>query len=91
MHADDRKKDILVLGEGPTDELDKTSITEEAKYSFNISKSKKKNCLSLQYNVANSLFFVYGMKIHQFKPKDSEIKPHLLCLGNISKTLQLIA
>ena len=32
MHADNRKKDTLILGEGPTDELDNTMITVEAKY-----------------------------------------------------------
>ena len=36
-----RKKDILVLGEGPTDESDDTTITVQVKYSINITKSKK--------------------------------------------------
>ena len=36
MHFDNRKKDILVLGEGPKDTLDDTIITVEAKYSVNI-------------------------------------------------------
>ena len=34
-------KDILVLGEGPTQGLDDTTITAEAKYSINIKKRKK--------------------------------------------------
>ena len=42
MHADNRKKDILVLGEDPTDRLDDTTITAETKYSLNIANSKKK-------------------------------------------------
>ena len=29
--------------------------------------------------------FVNATKIYQFKAKDSEIKDHALCLGNISK------
>ena len=29
------------------------------------------------------------MKIYQFKAKDSELKPYLLCLGNISKDFTL--
>ena len=44
-----------------------------------------KICLSLDYNGRNSLLFVNATKIHQFKAKDSEIKRHSLCLGNISK------
>ena len=36
-----RMKDILVLGEGPTQGLDDTTITAEAKYSINIKKRKK--------------------------------------------------
>ena len=29
--------------------------------------------------------YVNGVKIYQFKTKDSEIKPYPLCLGNNSK------
>ena len=47
--------------------------------------TKKKFCLSLQYNGANSYFFVNGTKIYKFKAKDSEIAATPLCLGNISK------
>ena len=42
MHTDNRKKDILVLGQDPTDRLDDTTITAETKYSLNIANSKKK-------------------------------------------------
>ena len=28
---------------------------------------------------------LYGVKIYQFKAKESEIKPYALCLGNIYK------
>ena len=41
-HTDNRKKDILVLGEKPTNELDDTTVTMEAKYSAHITKSIKK-------------------------------------------------
>ena len=44
-HADNRKKDILVLIEGLTGGLDDTTITEAAKYYFNISKSIKRDYL----------------------------------------------
>ena len=38
------KKNILILNEGLTDGLDDTTIMTEAKYSVNISKSRKKIC-----------------------------------------------
>ena len=36
------KKDILVLGEAPTQGLDDTTITAVAKYSINFSRSQRK-------------------------------------------------
>ena len=41
--------------------------------------------LSQHYNGSNSFLFVHATKIYQFRAKDSEIKDHPLCLGNISK------
>ena len=46
-HTANRKKDILVFGEGPTQGLDDTTITTEAKHSINFTGSKEKFCLSL--------------------------------------------
>ena len=54
-------------------------------YSINFTEKKKKFCLSLHYNRANSYLFVNGKKIYKFKAKDSEIVANPLCLGNISK------
>ena len=54
-------------------------------YSINFTATKKKFCLSLHYNGANSYLFVNGTEIYKFKAKDSEIVPSPLCLGNISK------
>ena len=53
-------------------------------YSINFIVTKKKFCLSLHYNRANSYFFVNGTEIYKFKAKDSEIVATPLCLGNIS-------
>ena len=47
--------------------------------------TKKKFCLSLHYNGANSYLFVNGKEIVKFKAKDSAIVATPLCLGNISK------
>ena len=41
VNPDYWKKDISVLGEGPTDGLDDTRTTTEAKYSINITRSRK--------------------------------------------------
>ena len=54
-------------------------------YSINFTVTKKKFCLSLHYNGANSYLFVNGKEIIKFKAKDSNIVPRPLCLGNISK------
>ena len=79
-----RKKDILVLGRGQTQGLEST-LTVEKMYSINFRVTKKKLCLSLHYNGANSYLFVNGTKICKFKVKDSEIVASPLCLVNISK------
>ena len=47
--------------------------------------TRKKLCLSLHYNGANSYLFVNGTEIYKFKAKDSEIVASPLCLENISK------
>ena len=54
-------------------------------YSINFTVTKKKFCLSLHYNGANSYLFVNGTEIYKFKAKDSETVATPLCLGNISK------
>ena len=43
--------------------------------------SRKKFCLSLHYDRANSYLFVNGLEIIKFKAKDSEIVAVPLCLG----------
>ena len=85
VHVDNKKKYILILGEGPTQGLDGTTLTAEKKYSINFNENNKKFCLSLHYNGANSNLFVNGIEIIEFKAKDSEIVATPLCLGNISK------
>ena len=84
VHVDNKGKDILILGEGPTQGLDDTTLTAEAKYPINFTQSGKRFVLSLHYNGSNSLF-VNATKVHQFKAKNSEIKDYALCLQNVSK------
>ena len=84
IDVDNKKKDILVLGRGPTQGLEST-LTAEKMYSINFTVTKKKFCLSLHYNGGNSYLFVNGTEICKFKAKYSNIVASPLCLGNISK------
>ena len=54
-------------------------------YSINFTVTKKKFCLNLHYDRANSYWFINGTKLYKCKAKDSEIVATPLCLGNISK------
>ena len=83
-HIDNKKKHRLVLRKGSTQKLEYT-LTAEKTYSINFTVTKKKFCLSLHYNGANSSLFGNGTEIYKFKAKDSEIVATPLCLGNISK------
>ena len=84
LHIDNKKADILILGKGPTQGLGEHSLTAEKMYLVNFSATKRRFCLSLHFNGANSLF-VNGVEVIKFKAKDSEIIPNLLYLGNLSK------
>ena len=90
VHVDNKKKYLLILGEGPTQGLDDTTLTAEKKYSINFMESRKKFCLSLYYNGSNSYLFVNGVEIHKCKAKDSEITVIPLCLGTFQKKFWLI-
>ena len=59
-------------------------------YSINFTVTKKKFCLSLHYNGANSYLFVNGTEIYKFKAKDSEILVGPICLGNISRDWSVV-
>ena len=83
-HIDNKKKDILVLGKGPTQGLEQT-LTAKKMYAINFTVTKKKFCSRLHYNGANSYLFINGTEIYKFKAKNSEIVAIQLCLGNICK------
>ena len=74
---DSRKKDIIILGKGPTQGL------EHKKFFRLVLQKETKFCLSLNYNKENSYLFVNGTEIIKFKSKDPENFPYPLCLGNI--------
>ena len=83
-HIDNKKKNILVLGKGPTQGLEHM-LTAEKMYSINFTVTKNKFCLNLHYSGANSYLFINATEIYKFKAKDSKIVAASLCLGNISK------
>ena len=50
VHIDNKKKDTLILGFGPAQGLDDTTLTAEDQYFIKFSRSNRKFCLSLHYN-----------------------------------------
>ena len=41
VHVDNKNKDILILGEGPTQGLDDSTLTAEFKYAINLTQSNR--------------------------------------------------
>ena len=85
VHIDNKNKDILVLGEAPTQGLDNTTLAAEVKYPINFTQPRNIFILSLAYNGINSFLFVNPTKTYQFKAKDSEINDYAMGVTNISK------
>ena len=85
VHANNKTKNILILGEGITQGLDDTILTAEKNYSISFPVSGNTFCLSLHYNGEDSHLFVNATEIIKFKAKDSEFVSNTLFLGNISK------
>ena len=71
VRVDNKGKDILILGEGPTQRLDDSTLKAEAKYLTNFTQSGKTFVLSLHYNGSNSFLFVNAAKVYQVKAKKS--------------------
>ena len=67
MHINNKEKDILILAEGPTDELDDTTLKTEPKYPINFTQSRKIFVLSLHFNRSNCFLFVNATKVYRFK------------------------
>ena len=69
VHNDNKNKDILILGEEPTQGLDDTTLTAEAKYPINFTQPRKRFVLSLHDNGSNNFLFVNAAKSYQFKAR----------------------
>ena len=63
VHVDDKNKCILILGEGPTQGLDDTTLAAEPKYPINFKKPNQRSVLSLHNNGINNFVFVNATKI----------------------------
>ena len=60
---DNREKNNLILGKGPTQGLEDT-LSADKMYSINFTEHNKKFCLSLHYNGTNSYFLMVQKFIH---------------------------
>ena len=56
VQIDNKEKDILILGKGPTQEIDDTRLSTEA---INL-----KFCLRLHYNGSNIFFYFLMLQIY---------------------------
>ena len=82
-HANNKTKDVLVLGHGLIQKIDDTTIYAEKMYSPNFTVANKTFCLSLHYNGDDSYLFVNGKDFIKFKAKKQSVVEKL-SLGNIS-------
>ena len=81
-HADNRKNNFLVLGEGPTYSINESFRSQKKKFSPNFSKAKTKCCLSLHYKHDNNYLYVSGKEIFNFKGNNKNVNfPAQFCLG----------
>ena len=85
VYFGNKGKNILILGGGPTQILDDTTLTAEAIYPINFLQTGKRFVLSPHNNGSNNFLFVNAIKVYQFKAKNSEMKDYALCLGSILK------
>ena len=65
-HIDNIKRNISLLGKGPTQGLEHRLAAEKL-YSTKFTKHCTKSCLSLHYNGANSYLFVNGTELLNLK------------------------
>ena len=84
---ENKGKDILILGQVPTQGLDDTTLTAEAKCTINFTQPNKRFVLCLHYYGSSSLLIVNATEIYQFKAKNCE--KIIQCLHNISKTFTI--
>ena len=67
------KNNFLILGEGPTDGIDRTFGSPEKRFSINCIKENTKFCLSLHYDADNSYLFVNRKETFKFKAANKSV------------------
>ena len=72
-HADNRKNNYLVLGEGPTYGINGSFGATDKKFNTNFSKAKTIFCLRLYYSHDNSYLFVNGKETFKFKVDNKNV------------------
>ena len=80
VYVDNKKKDILILGEDPTQGLDGTTLTAGKSIQLFSLEKIRNFCLCLHYNGAKSYLFLNNTEIHKLKARDSETVAIPLCL-----------
>ena len=81
-HANNKTKDVLVLGHGLIQKIDDTTTYAEKMYSRNFTVANKTFCLSLRYSGDDSYLFVNGKEVIKFKARKQSVVGKL-SLGNI--------
>ena len=74
----------MLIGEGPTDDINDSICIAETKFSINFTKANTKFFVSLHYNGDESYFFVNKTVICKFKAHN-DIPWYEFCLGSRSK------
>ena len=69
-HANNKTKDILVLGRGLIQKIDDTKIYAEKMYSPNFTVDNRTFCLSLHYKGDDRYLFVNGKEVIKFQAKN---------------------
>ena len=84
IHRTNRANHIYIMGDGPTQGIDDTTIYSEKKYFRNFTEPNVKFVLSLHYNGNDSYLFVNGRQELKFKCKTDQLVKQKLCIGNLS-------
>ena len=84
IHRTNRANRIYIMGDGPTQGINDTTIYSEKKYFRNFTEPDVKYVLSLHYNGDDSYLFVNGRQELKFKFKTDQLVKEKLCIGNLS-------
>ena len=77
-HIDNKRKDVSILGKGPTQGLEHT-VAAEKMYWINFTKENTKFCLSLRYTGANSYLLLMVQRLLNLKRKILKLQ-HIPCV-----------